>query len=208
VDDQYREDISPEREWNDWATEAKKCTRCDLGCEKLLDGFDPHVIGQGSPNSDVVFMAEAPGLQETKYQTPLTPPGTSGKMYEKVLKALGLTRDNVYTTNTVLCRPPKNRDPELWEVHKCKQHLQKQLEMVQPKLIVTFGRFAAQVLLGNFKITKEHGELRKSDQFNTVVYPLYHPAYIAAYAPQEKRDEFKQDVKSLKGILKELGIVK
>ena len=211
MDDTYREDVdaecSTERYWGKWAAEAKKCTKCDLGCEKLLDGYDPHVVGQGNVDSDIVFMAEAPGLQETKYQTPLTPPGTPGKMYEKVLKALGLTREQVYTTNTVLCRPPKNRDPELWEVHKCKQHLTKQLELVQPKIIVTFGRFAAQVLLGSFKITKEHGELRKSEQFDVMVYPLYHPAYIAAYAPQEKKEEFKQDVKSLKKILKETGIV-
>lgn len=207
MDDSYREDVdtecSTERYWGQWAAEAKKCTKCDLGCEKSLDGFDPHVVGQGNIDSDIIFMAEAPGLQETKFGRPLTPPGTSGKLYEKMLKALGLTREEVYTTNTVLCRPPKNRDPELWEVHKCKVHLEKQLEIVQPKLVVTFGRFAAQVLLGNFKITKEHGVLRKSEQFNVDVFPLYHPAYVAAYAPKEKKEEFKADVKILKEILKE-----
>ena len=196
---------SSNEEWLSWAKEAKKCSRCDLGCEKLLDGFDPHVLGQGNIDANVMFVAEAPGYHETEFQRPLTPPGTSGKIYEKVLDGLGLTRDDVYTTNTVLCRPPKNRDPELWEVHKCKNNLTKQIQMVQPKIIVTFGRFAAQVLLGNFKITKEHGELRKSEQFDVLVFPVYHPAYIGAYAPKEKREEFKQDLLKLKGLLKEMG---
>jgi DNA polymerase len=135
----------------------------------------------------------------------LTPPGTSGKIYEKVLKALDLTRDDVYTTNTVLCRPPKNRDPEPWEVHKCKTYLKQQLGIVDPKIVVTFGRFAAQVMLGPFKITKEHGQLRKSDQFGVNVFPLYHPAYIGAYASKDKREEFKVDIKELKQILQTLN---
>src|SRR5271157_3399216 len=97
------------------SAEVKKCTKCDLGCE-LLDGHNPHVMGQGNVNAKIMFVAEAPGLQETIYGRPLTPPGTSGKIYEKVLFALGLKREDVYTTNTVLCRPPSNRDPEPWEV--------------------------------------------------------------------------------------------
>lgn len=132
----------PGRIYSDLAQEVMKCARCDLGCEKN-EGYDPHVMGQGNPEADIMFMAEAPGLQETINSQPLTSTGTSGKMYEKVLKALGLTRDDVYTTNTVLCRPPNNRDPEPWEVRKCRGFLERQIELVSPKLVVTFGRFAA-----------------------------------------------------------------
>lgn len=207
MQDSFREDenilCSEERYLSDLATEVSNCSRCDLGCEKLLDGFDPHVMGYGNPRADIMFIAEAPGLQETKYHMPLVPPGTSGKMYEKILKALGLTREDVWTTNTVLCRPPKNRDPELWEVHKCKTYLKRQLDIVEPKIVVSFGRFAAQVMLGSFKITKEHGQLRKSEQFGVDVFPVYHPAYVArGYG--DAATEFKTDIKRLKQILEML----
>jgi uracil-DNA glycosylase len=181
--------------------DVMKCAKCDLGCEKILDGFNPHVMGQGNINAKIMFIAEAPGFQETKFGKPLTPPGTSGVIYEKVLSALGLTRDEVYTTNTVLCRPPKNRDPEPWEVHKCRNNLKRQIELVKPKIIVTFGRFAAQAFINDFKITRDHGKLRKSEIYGVNIFPLYHPAYIGAYAPKDKREEFKVALKALKNIL-------
>jgi len=210
---QYEEQIAEDefhhgtsRIYSDLCTDVFKCTRCDLGCEKLLDGHDPHVMGQGNPKSRVMFVAEAPGLQETINKQPLTSTGTSGKLYEKVLKALGYEfRDDVYTTNIILCRPPKNRDPEPWEILKCKGFLQRQIQMVEPKLIVTFGRLAAQVFLGSFKITKEHGKLRDSEQYKVKVFPLYHPAYVQAYS-KNKMAEFKEDVKKLKEILVEMEL--
>jgi uracil-DNA glycosylase family 4 len=187
-------------------SEIKTCFRCDLGCDNL-DGHNPHVAGQGSVKSKIIFMAEAPGLQETIHGRPLTPPGTSGKIYEKTLDFLGLSRDQVFTTNTVLCRPPKNRDPEIWEVHKCKRYFEKTLEIVRPEIIVSFGRFAAAALLGKIKITQDHGKLVRSEKFNVDVYPLFHPAYIGAYAPAAKRVEFKEDIKRLKEILVEKGVI-
>lgn len=203
-DEYYNTDSCPEKVYSDLYTEVKDCSKCDLGCTKLLDGHDPHVMGYGSAESGIMFVAEAPGLQETIHNMPLTPPGTSGKIYEKLLKALGLSRETVYTTNIVLCRPPKNRDPEPWEVHKCKPYFVKQIQLVEPKLVVTFGRFAAQTMLGGFKITKEHGKLRRSDAFDVDVFPLYHPAYVGAYAPQDKREEFREDVRRLKTIIEGL----
>lgn len=182
-----------------------KCNRCDLGCDGHLDGYDPHVPGQGNPNSKIMFVAEAPGKQETIHRKPLTPPGASGKMYEKVLDTLGMRREDVFTTNVVSCRPPCNRDPEVWEIHKCKPFLDKQISIIQPKIIVTFGRFAAQNFTDNFKITRDHGTLIKS-KYSINMYSLYHPAYVSAYAPRSKRMEFKQDVIKLKEILKDLKI--
>jgi uracil-DNA glycosylase family 4 len=193
-------------EYEEMTKEIRACERCDLGCEKL-DGYDPHVPGQGNIKSKIMFIAEAPGLQETIHQRPLTPPGTSGKIYEKTLDFLGLTRDQVFSSNVCLCRPPKNRDPEVWEVHKCKKYFKKTLEIVGPDIIVSFGRFAATALLGRIKITKDHGILTRSNEFNVDVFPLFHPAYIGAYAPAAKRVEFKEDVKKLKELLAERGIV-
>lgn len=192
--------------YNDLAQEVMVCEKCDLGYEKLLDGYDPHVMGQGSNKSSLVFVAEAPGKQETIYQQPLTTTGVSGKLYESVLKDLGLTRNEVYTTNIVLCRPSKNRDPEPWEVKKCHEYFVRQLDLIKPKLVVTFGRFAAQTMLGNFKITKEHGVLKMSNKFDVLVFPMYHPSYIQSYAPISRRGEWKKDVLTLKEIL-DNGIV-
>lgn len=181
-----------------------KCTKCGLG--KFEEGQqDPHVFGEGSNKSGIMFVAEAPGLQEVLHKQPLTTTGLSGRLYEKVLKALDLKREDVYTTNTTLCRPPNNRDPRPYEVELCSGFFKKQLELVKPKIVVTFGRFAAQTMVGSFKITKEHGILRDSERFNTKVFPLYHPAYVKAYGSQKVRDDFKKDIKKLKLILAEMS---
>jgi uracil-DNA glycosylase family 4 len=149
-------------------------------------------------DAKIMFIAEAPGANEVLNQQPLTATGKSGAVYERVLKYLGLSRDQVYTTNTVLCRPPNNRDPEPYELAACQSLLQQQLELVKPKLIVTFGRFAASYFLGPFKMTKEHGKLKHSTKFNVDVFPLYHPAYVGCYASQQQREEFKRDLYTLR----------
>lgn len=182
------------------------CSKCDLGCD-LLDGQNPHVTGQGKLDSKIMFMAEAPGLQETIYNQPLTKTGKSGEMYEKVLNFLGLIRDDVYTGNTIHCRPPKNRDPMPYEILKCSEFVKQEIELVNPKIIITFGRFAACKFLKDFKMTRDHGKLNYCEEFKVSVYPLYHPAYIACYAPKTKRDEFKLDVKNLKDILTKEGLL-
>jgi DNA polymerase len=178
--------------------EVKNCSNCDLGGCGLVDGQDPHVVGQGNTEADLMFIAEAPGKQETIHGRPLTPPGTSGNVYENILKFLDLTRDDVYTTNVVLCRPPKNRDPELYEIKKCQPYLERQIKLVEPKLVVTFGRFAAQSFINNFKITKDHGNIIRSEKYNVDIFPIYHPAYYKAYASAKRREEFKMDINKLR----------
>lgn len=183
-------------------SEMRSCKRCDLG-QELNEGLDPHVVGAGSLDARVIFVAEAPGKQEVLHGRCLTPPGKSGVVYEKCLSMLGLTRDQVYTTNTVCCRPPNNRDPEAYECLKCRPFLERQIQLIQPKLVVSFGRFAAQSFLLDFKITRDHGKLLYSKTYNTQVFPLYHPAYIACYSPKSKREEFKQDLLTLKRLILE-----
>jgi DNA polymerase len=181
--------------------EILQCTKCGLG-ENILEGYDPHVVGQGNLDAKIMFIAEAPGFQETVHKRPLTPPGRSGKVYEMVLAQIGLKREDVYTTNIVACRPPKNRDPDAHEIYICKTFFKRQLELVKPQLVVTFGRFAAQALLGHVKITNDRGKIQTSQVFGVDVFPMYHPAYIAAYAPAEKRIDFNKDIKRLKEIIK------
>jgi len=189
------------RVYQEISDEVLSCKKCDLGCNMLLDGHDPHVMGQGNLDAKVMFIAEAPGFQETVHRKPLTSPGKSGIIYEKVLASLDLSRNDVYTTNTVLCRPPDNADPLPYQVFHCSSYLERQIQLIAPKLIVTFGRFAALSFLTNFKITVDHGKIRKSEKYGVDIFPLYHPAYIGAYAPADKRLEFKQDVKNLKTII-------
>jgi uracil-DNA glycosylase family 4 len=191
--------MAKDEKYNDFVARVKGCTECDL-CE-LNEGRDPHVVGQGSLNAKLMFVAEAPGANEVLAQQPLTTAGKSGAVYERVLKYLGLTREQVYTTNTILCRPPNNRDPEPFELAACQPYLEQQLKLVQPQLVVTFGRFAASYFLGPFKMTKEHGKLRNSNKFNVQVFPLYHCAYIGCYASHQQREEFKRDLYTLSKVI-------
>ena len=103
----------------------------------------------------------------------------------------------------MLCRPPNNRDPEPYEVAQCRHYLERQLELVKPELIITFGRFSASMFLKDFKITRDHGKIQKCEKYGVSVCPLYHPAYAGCYGSQKVRDEFKQDVDELKKIIKE-----
>ena len=182
--------------------EVLNCNRCDLGNCGFVDGQDPHVVGQGNLNSDIIFIAEAPGEQETIFKEPLTSAGVSGKLYEKALDYIGLKREDVFTTNVVACRPTGNRDPENWEIEKCRPFFERQIRLINPKLIVTFGRFAAQIFINNIKITKDHGRIKKSADFNVDIFPLCHPAYLQAYAPYSQREGFKRDLKSLRSIIR------
>ena len=187
--------------WETLKNEVLTCSKCDL-CNngELLDGFNPHVMGEGNLDAELVFVAESPGFNETKNKQPLTVDGVSGKVFEKLLDFLKLTRTDVYVTNSILCRPEDNKDPEPFEIAKCHSYLDKQIEIIKPKLVVTFGRFAAQAFLGNFKITRDHGKIAKSDGLS--IFPLYHPAYVKAYARQEHKEQFRKDVKKLKAIIK------
>jgi len=184
-------------------TEVLACDKCDLCGEGWeVNHHDPRVMGQGNLDADIMFVAEAPGKQETLAQQPLTRAGVSGKVYEDILNSMGLTRDDVYTTNVALCRPPNNRDPAPYEVKICRDYLVRQMDLVRPRLVVTFGKFAALAFMNNIKITETHGQVVPADKFDVNIYPVYHPAYYKAYASIARRAEFKADIKKLKKIVK------
>lgn len=151
--------------------EALACTSCKLAGL----GRTQVVFGMGDPAADLVFVGEGPGVDEDKQGLPFV--GRSGKLLDRLmLEELGITRDAVYIANVVKCRPPNNRDPEPDEIETCRPYLEQQLELIDPKVVVTLGNFAAQLLLGTKRgITQIRGQ---SFPFRTgVLIPTLHPAF-------------------------------
>ena len=153
------------------ADDAATCTRC-----ALATGRTNVVFGMGDPSSDLMFIGEGPGAQEDAQGLPFV--GRSGQLLDRlVAEEMGLTRDRVYIANVVKCRPPNNRDPLPDEIEACRPYLEAQLELIAPKVIVTLGKFAGQLLLRSKEaITRLRGH---SYPFATgVLVPTVHPAYV------------------------------
>lgn len=130
------------------------------------------VFGDGNPDAKIVFIGEAPGKNEDLQGIPFV--GAAGKFLNEMLEMIGLERKDIYITNIVKYRPPNNRDPEPSEKEAFLPYLQGQLDIIQPKLIVTLGRHSMDVLLPGLKISQVHGEPKR---YNGQVYlPLFHPA--------------------------------
>jgi DNA polymerase len=154
------------------AEEASTCTRC-----KLADlGRTQVVFGMGNPSADLMFIGEAPGAEEDKQGLPFV--GRSGQLLDRLLlEELGMTRDQCYIANVLKSRPPGNRDPEPDEIEACRPWLERQIELIEPKVFVTLGNFAMKLLLNTKDgITKVRG---KSYPFRTgVLIPTFHPAAV------------------------------
>ena len=130
------------------------------------------VAGDGNPDADIVFIGEAPGKKEDEQGKPFV--GASGKMLNEMLASIGLERQDIYITNIVKYRPPNNRDPFPQEKAVFLPFLERQIEIIQPKIIVMLGRHSMNSLLPGLKISEVHGQ---PQQYNGRVYiPLYHPA--------------------------------
>lgn len=157
--------------------DAQGCVKCGLH-----EGRNTVVFGVGNPNADLMFVGEAPGADEDKQGEPFV--GRAGQLLTKIIEAMKLTRDDVYIANVLKCRPPNNRNPATDEVETCSPYLIRQIELIQPKVIVTLGNFAAKMLLDtNTGITTLRGEFHKyalaeQDSNVPVVMPTYHPAYL------------------------------
>ena len=155
------------------------CTRC-----ALAKGRTQVVFGSGNPEAELLFVGEAPGFHEDQQGFPFV--GQAGKLLDKLLVGIGLTRADVYVANVLKCRPPGNRDPQPEEIEACESHLFRQIELIQPRLVATLGNFATKLLSGKpAGITRVHGQ----EQWTTLggnrvlLYPLYHPA-AALYTPR------------------------
>lgn len=152
--------------------EARGCTACKLAGL----GRTQVVFGMGEPDADLLFVGEGPGAEEDRQGLPFV--GRSGQLLDRLLlEELGLTRDRVYIANVVKCRPPGNRDPEPDEIATCRPWLERQIELIGPRVIVTLGKFAGQLLLDSkVGITKLRGH--EYPYGDGVLIPTVHPAYV------------------------------
>ncbi|MFP3562755.1 uracil-DNA glycosylase family protein [Paraburkholderia sp. SIMBA_030] len=167
-------------DWDALSERVAGCERCRL-CEKRTNT----VFGVGDRNADWMLIGEAPGENEDRQGEPFV--GQAGKLLDNMLGSLTLARDtNVYIANVIKCRPPGNRNPEPDEVARCEPYLQRQVELVKPKLIVALGRFAAQSLLKtDASISSLRGRVHEYEGVPVIV--TYHPAYLLRSLPDKAK---------------------
>jgi DNA polymerase len=174
------------------AAEIGACPKCDLARTRT------HAVpGEGRPDADIVFIGEGPGFYEDQQARPFV--GPAGKFLDELLASIGLRRQDVYIANVIKCRPPGNRDPLPAETAACKPWLDRQLEIIDPKVIVTLGRFSMSRYFPGQSISKIHGQPRRFGEVTVV--PMYHPA--AALHQASLRRVIEQDFQRLPALLAE-----
>ncbi len=183
------------------AKKVKGCKKCEIGTTRTNA-----VPGQGNPKARLMFVGEAPGADED--QKGLAFVGRAGKLLTQIIEAMGLTRDEVFIGNILKCRPPGNRDPKPDEIANCWPYLKKQLEIMQPEIIVALGAHAARTLLDTKQpIGKLRGyfhEYHYSDEVPPAkLMPTYHPAYLLRNYSTDNRRRVWEDMQK---VLKELGL--
>lgn len=184
---------APMNPWEALSAEAHDCTRC-----RLAGGRTNVVFGVGDPNADLMFIGEAPGRDEDLQGEPFV--GRAGQLLTDIIKAMKLTRDQVYIANVIKCRPPENRNPEADELDACRPFIRRQVELIKPRVIVTLGRFGLQSLTEkSYGISAVRGQWL---EYNGIkLMPTYHPAYLLRN-PAAKKDVWAD----MKKVMAELGI--
>lgn len=170
-----------------------KCTKCDL-CKTRTNA----VPGKGNFQSDVIFVGEAPGRNEDKNGEPFI--GVAGKKLSIALDEAGISRDVVYITNIVKCRPPNNRIPNTNERNTCQEYLKQEISIIKPKLICILGNTAFNSILGGSEITKFRGKVVRKN--NLLYFLTIHPA--ATIYNQKLMDVLKKDIVKLFDLIKDL----
>jgi len=150
---------------------VKNCKKCPL-----YQNAANSVPGNGNPDAKIFFIGEAPGFYEDQQGLPFV--GQSGKLLDKLLDTISLSRSEVFIGNTIKHRPPNNRDPKPLELNACLPYLKAQLKIIKPKLVVTLGRFALNFFLKDQSISQAHGQVFNINwsSLNLTLFPLYHPA--------------------------------
>lgn len=165
------------------AAEVRSCTRCRLHETRTLA-----VPGEGSPDTEVVFVGEGPGYNEDRQGRPFV--GRAGDLLVRLLGSIRWRREEVFITNVVKCRPPDNRDPEPDEIAACAPYLRRQLEILDPALVVTLGRHSTGRFMPGARISQAHGTVRPADPAtgarSASVFAMYHPA-AALRTPEIER---------------------
>lgn len=173
------------------AKEVLFCTKCKLHKTRI------HAVpGEGNPKAEVMLIGEAPGANEDKEGKPFV--GAAGKFLTELLNSIGLDRKSVFITNLVKCRPPNNRDPEEDEIIACSPYLDKQIDEISPKIIITLGKHSTTYILAKIgikvkSITAVRGkffEWKREGKGVILVFPTYHPA-AALYNPSLREELFK-----------------
>jgi DNA polymerase len=175
--------------------EARDCTRCPLAATRTNV-----VFGNGNADADLMFVGEAPGAEEDRQGLPFV--GRAGQLLDTLLAEIGMKREEVFVANVLKCRPPGNRDPQPVEIESCRPYLEKQVELIQPKVIGTLGNFATKLLTGNpTGITKVRGTTQVHTLGGRTVFlmPLLHPA--AALRTPAMAETLREDFAKLSGLL-------
>ncbi len=173
--------------------EIRNCTKC-----RLHQSRTNAVPGEGPENARIMFIGEAPGFHEDRQGRPFV--GAAGHFLDELLASIGLKREEVYICNVIKCRPPGNRDPLKDEIEACIPYLDRQLEIIKPRLVVTLGRYSLARFLPSASITKVRGQPVKVGNF--VCYPVLHPA--AALHQPKWREILEEDFKRIPKILEDL----
>ncbi|MCH8831304.1 MAG: uracil-DNA glycosylase [Chloroflexi bacterium] len=172
---------------------VRQCSDCELG-----RGRKNAVPGEGSPDADLMIIGEGPGAQEDLLGRPFV--GRAGQFLDELLGYIGLKREDVFIANMVKCRPPENRDPLPAEVSACNKYLERQIELLDPLLIVTLGRVSLARFFPGESMTRARGKVREKD--GRFIYPVMHPA--AALYRQEVRPGIIEDFKAIPGVLDDI----
>jgi uracil-DNA glycosylase family 4 len=159
------------------------------------------VFGEGTINCEVMFIGEAPGKNEDLQKRPFV--GRGGQLLDRCINAMGWKREQVYISNIVKRRPPDNRDPFPSEIKAYKPYLARQIEIINPRVVATLGRFSMNYFLPEAKMARDHGRVFKID--GRVVYPIYHPA--AALRSTKMMETFKTDMQKLPQVVKGARVV-
>ena len=177
--------------------ELQDCQKCPLA-----EGRTTVVFGTGNADADLMFVGEAPGFHEDQQGKPFV--GRAGKLLDQLLEGIGLTRKDCFIANTLKCRPPDNRDPLPAEIEACRPHLERQIEMIEPRVICTLGNFATKLLTGSPQgITRVRGAPQAHEIAGRPVflYPIFHPA--AALRTTAMLDQLRADFQAMPRLLAE-----
>jgi len=188
--------MNPEQVLENVAEEVSVCTDCKLHHSRKLG-----VPGEGPVDAEIVFIGEGPGFHENIQGRPFV--GAAGEFLEELLGTIGMTRDEVFITNVVKCRPPGNRDPQPGELDACSSYLDRQLRAINPKVVVTLGRFSMARYISNARISEIHGQPIKVR--GLLVVPFYHPA--AALHRPSLRSVVEEDFAALPELIENVDQV-
>jgi len=172
--------------------EIAVCQRCDLYKYRTKA-----VPGEGSENAEIMFIGEAPGWHEDQQGLPFV--GPAGQYLDNLLVSINLNRGQVYIANVIKCRPQGNRDPLPAEISACRKWLDRQIEVIHPKMIVTLGRYSMAMFFSGKSISQIHGTAQKRDDI--IYYAMYHPA--AALHQQSLRRTIEEDMLKIPSLLAE-----